>query len=135
MKRVIYVLALLAGFGILVMLLWPKTDPVTVVEMNQLLQEASHLASELSLPQARPSNRLEWQALMKDLSLRHDLQITLQEASFQQAVIDVAPAPVVNITNLLAELEARGLYTQNIKLLQAEKPRAVQITSLTLNRM
>lgn len=112
---------------------WPKPEVEDALpSMSQVLNSAEERASTLSLPQASPINIIDWKALMKQVASNSGLKIEVTEGNAQQAEITISAAPLDNTTNGLADLYARGLRVQSIRLLAADQPGWVRAEAVKL---
>jgi 16S rRNA U1498 N3-methylase RsmE len=122
--KIVVLILVVAGAAALYFKYKPEQKPAgsQLPELTQILERAQEQAAELALPKAQPFNTLDWQALMKQIADKNDLEIIVKEGNGQQLEISLAEAPVERFVNGFAEMYARGLRVQSIRLLETDQP-------------
>ncbi|WP_422412761.1 MULTISPECIES: hypothetical protein [unclassified Endozoicomonas] len=131
-KILLFVL-LLAGATVLYVKFKPVEKPATPApELTQLLERAQLQAEELTMPKAEPINLADWQLLMQQVADQSGLQIGVREGNAQQAEIYIREGSVASFVNGFADMYARGLRVQSIRLLETGEPAQVKAETVKL---
>ncbi|MGI9282838.1 MAG: hypothetical protein ACR2PX_24845 [Endozoicomonas sp.] len=131
--KIILLILVLAGAAILYLKFKPVEKPVSPLpELTQLLERAQLQAEELAMPKAGPINLADWQVLMQQVADHNGLEIGVREGNAQQAEIYIKKGSVESFVNGFADMYARGLRVQSIRLLEAEEPGQVKAETVKL---
>ncbi|WP_062266272.1 type II secretion system protein GspM [Endozoicomonas arenosclerae] len=131
--KIILLILVLAGAAVLYIKFKPVEQPVSPLpELTQLLERAQQQAEELAMPKAEPINLADWQVLMQRVADQNGLRIGVREGNAQQAEIYIKPGSVEQFVNGFADMYARGLRVQSIRLLEAEEPGSVKADTVKL---
>ncbi|WP_252178124.1 hypothetical protein [Endozoicomonas sp. 4G] len=131
-KILLFVLAL-AGSAFLYLKFKPVEKPVSPLpELTQLLERAEIQSEALTLPKAKPIHLADWQLLMQQVADQNGLQIGVREGNALQAEIYIKEGSVESFVNGFADMYARGLRVQSIRLLEAGEPGQVRAEMVKL---
>ncbi|MRI31458.1 hypothetical protein EOPP23_00445 [Endozoicomonas sp. OPT23] len=109
------------------------TEQTESYDISSFQERVKARAAELNtaLPTNRDNQSL-WLSLLKSISQKYNLQITMKESSYLQAEILVAEAPFNDMVNAFAELYTQGIRFQSIRLLKTDTPGMVKADSIRL---
>ncbi|WP_257254243.1 MULTISPECIES: hypothetical protein [unclassified Endozoicomonas] len=131
--RILLFALVLAGATVLYLKFKPVEKPVSPApELTQLLERAQLQSEEMAMPKAEPTNLADWQMLMQQIADDNGLRIGVREGNAQQAEIYIRKGSVASFVNGFADMYARGLSVQSIRLLETGEPGQVKAETVKL---